>query len=133
MGILSEKSISQVYGIRFLLHHHVGINLRGVDAGMPKKFARRVDVCPGCQRHGGKGVAARTLNLSYAFGPIRASLIDGAKLRQLHCGFRIFDQLFLKKSTRKQKQGDSFQRCQLSQENVNLFRNNVNNVRKVVN
>ena len=29
--------------------------------------------------------------------------------------------------------GDSFQRCQLSQENVNLFRNNVNNVRKVVN
>jgi hypothetical protein len=67
-----------------------------VDAGMPKKFARRVDVCPGCQRHGGKGVAARTLNLSYAFGPIRASLIDGAKLRQLHCGFRIFVRLFLK-------------------------------------
>ena len=26
MEILSEKSISQVYGIRFLLHHHVGIN-----------------------------------------------------------------------------------------------------------
>jgi hypothetical protein len=72
---------------------------------MPKKFARRVDVCPGCQRHGGKGVAARTLNLSYAFGPIRASLIDGAKLRQLHCGFRIFVRLFFKKSTRKQKTG----------------------------
>jgi len=81
MGILSEQSVSQVHGIHFLLHHHVGIDLRGVDAGMPKKFARRVDVCPGCQRHGGKGVAARTLNLSYAFGPIRASLIDGAKLR----------------------------------------------------
>jgi hypothetical protein len=53
----------------------------------------------------GKTAAARTLNLSYAFGPIRASLIDDAKLRQLHCGFRIFDQLFLKKSTRKQKTG----------------------------
>lgn len=51
MEILSEKSISQVYGIRFLLHHHVGINLCGVDAGMPKKFARRIDVCPGCQGH----------------------------------------------------------------------------------
>ena len=38
MEILSEKSISQVYGIRFLLHHHVGINLRGVDAGMSKKM-----------------------------------------------------------------------------------------------
>ena len=96
MGILSEQSVSQVHGIHFLLHHHVGIDLRGVDAGMPKKFARRVDVCPGCQRHGGKGVAARTLNLSYAFGPIRASLIDGAKLRQLHCGFRIFVRFFLK-------------------------------------
>jgi hypothetical protein len=42
----------------------------------------------------GKTAAARTLNLSYAFGPIRASLIDGAKLRQLHCGFRIFVRLF---------------------------------------
>ena len=58
MEILSEKSISQVYGIRFLLHHHVGINLCGVDAGMPKKFARRIDVCPGCQGHCSKGVAA---------------------------------------------------------------------------
>ena len=27
MEILFEKSISQVYGIRFLLHHHVGIKL----------------------------------------------------------------------------------------------------------
>ena len=58
MEILSEKSISQVYGIRFLLHHHVGINLCGVDAGMPKKFARRVDVCSSRQGHCGKGVAA---------------------------------------------------------------------------
>lgn len=45
MEILSEQSIGQVHGIRFLLHHNVGINLRGVDAGMPKKFDRRVDVC----------------------------------------------------------------------------------------
>jgi len=51
----------------------------------------------------GKTAAARTLNLSYAFGPIRASLIDDAKLRQLHCGFRIFDQLFLKKIDSKTK------------------------------
>ena len=41
MEILSEKSISQVYGIRFLLHHHVGINLRGVDAGMPQTRRHR--------------------------------------------------------------------------------------------
>ena len=58
MDILSEQSISQVHGIRFLLHHHVGINLRGVDAGMPKKFARRVEVCPGGQGHCSKSVAA---------------------------------------------------------------------------
>ena len=58
MGILSEQSVSQVHGIHFLLHHHVGIDFRGVNAGMPKKFARRVDVCPGCHGHGGKGVAA---------------------------------------------------------------------------
>lgn len=58
MDVLSEQSISQAHGIRLLLHHHVGIDLRGVDAGMPKKFARRVDVCPGCHGHGGKGVAA---------------------------------------------------------------------------
>ena len=62
MEILSEKSISQVYGIRFLLHHHIGKNLRGVDAGMPKKFARRIDVCPGCQGHCGKG-----LRLQYSY------------------------------------------------------------------
>ena len=41
MEILSEKSISQVYGIRFLLHHHVGINLCGVDAGMPQTRRHR--------------------------------------------------------------------------------------------
>ena len=58
MEILSEQSICQVHGIRFLLHHHIGKNLRGVDAGMPKKLARRIDVCPGCQGHCGKGVAA---------------------------------------------------------------------------
>ena len=29
--------------------------------------------------------------------------------------------------------GDSFQYCQLNQENINLFRKTVNNVRKVVN
>ena len=45
MEILSKKSISQVYGIRFLLHNHIGINLSGVDAGMPKKFACHIDVC----------------------------------------------------------------------------------------
>lgn len=36
----------------------VGINLRGVDVGMPKKFACRVDVCPGCQGHCGESVTA---------------------------------------------------------------------------
>ena len=63
MDVLSEQSISQVHGIRLFLHHHVGIDLRGVDAGMPKKFARRVDVCPGCHGHGGKGVAASLCSL----------------------------------------------------------------------
>ena len=41
MEILSKKSISQVYGIRFLLHRHVGINLCGVDAGMPQTRRHR--------------------------------------------------------------------------------------------
>jgi hypothetical protein len=62
----------------------------------------------------GKTAAARTLNLSYAFGPIRASLIDGAKLRQLHCGFRIFVRLFLKNRLENKKQGDSRQGTCLS-------------------
>lgn len=29
-----------------------------MDAGVPQQFASRVDVAPGCQRHGGEGVAA---------------------------------------------------------------------------
>ena len=56
--ILSEQTVCQDNGIHLLFHHHVGINLRGMDAGMPKKFARRVDVCSGRQGHCGKGVAA---------------------------------------------------------------------------
>ena len=31
---LSKDTCRQVHGICFLLHHHVGINLRGVDAGV---------------------------------------------------------------------------------------------------
>ena len=55
---LPENACYKVHCIRYLLHHYIGINLRSVDAGMPKKFARRVDVCPSCQGHCGKGVAA---------------------------------------------------------------------------
>ena len=33
------------------------MNLRSVDAGMRKKFARRVDVCPNCLGHRSKSVA----------------------------------------------------------------------------
>lgn len=40
------------------MHHHVSLNLSCVDAGEPQQFASRVDVAPGCQRHGGERVAA---------------------------------------------------------------------------
>ena len=59
---LPENACYKVHCIRYLLHHYIGINLRSVDAGMPKKFARRVDVCPSCQGHCGKGVAACVQN-----------------------------------------------------------------------
>ena len=57
-----EDGVEEVHGLSAPLHHHVGINLCGVDAGMPKKFARRIDVCPGCQGHCGKG-----LRLQYSY------------------------------------------------------------------
>ena len=40
------------------MHHHVSLNLSCMDAGEPQQFASRVDVAPGCQRHGGEGVTA---------------------------------------------------------------------------
>jgi len=36
----------------------------------------------------------------HGFGAKIASLIDGAKLRQLHCGFRIFVRLFFLKNVK---------------------------------
>ena len=62
--VLSEQSIRQVHGIRFLLHHHVGINLRGVDAGMPKEQA----------------------NIDHAFGQLRQMKdgeLDGVNAEEL--------------------------------------------------
>jgi hypothetical protein len=64
--VLSEQSIRQVHGIRFLLHHHVGINLRGMDAGMPKEQA--------------------LANIDHAFGQLRQMKdgeLDGVNAEEL--------------------------------------------------
>mgnify|MGYP006916224737 CR=1 FL=1 len=54
---LSENTIYSVYCFDFGFHYHVGIYLRCMNVGMPQHLASRVDVAPGCQRHGGEGVA----------------------------------------------------------------------------
>ena len=57
--ILSKQPVRQVNGISFLLHHHVGINLRGVDVGVSKKFARCVQVAASSECYRGESMAAR--------------------------------------------------------------------------
>lgn len=57
--MLTEQTVHQVNGIRFFLHHHVCVYFRGVDVGVSKKFARRVQVAASSECHRGESMTAR--------------------------------------------------------------------------
>ena len=59
-----EDAVKHINCINFLFHHHISIDFRGVDVGMPQHLTCGVDVTSCCQDEGGKGMTAAMHNLS---------------------------------------------------------------------
>lgn len=54
--VKSEDAVKHINRIDFLFHHHIGIDFRGVDAGMSQHLTCGVDVTSCCKGEGRKGV-----------------------------------------------------------------------------
>jgi len=75
--VKSEDAVKHINRIDFLFHHHIGIDFRGVDVGMPQHLTCGVDVTSGCQDEGGEGVTAAMEGNGFVYSCFSCHTLQG--------------------------------------------------------
>ena len=75
--VKSEDAVKHINCIDFLFHHHISIDFRGVDVGMPQHLTCGVDVASCCQDESGKGMTAAMEGNGFVYSCFSCHTLQG--------------------------------------------------------
>ena len=75
--VKSEDAVKHINRIDFLFHHHIGIDFRGLDVGVPQHLTCGVDVTSWGGGGGGKGMAAAMEGNGFVYSCFNCHTLQG--------------------------------------------------------